>query len=142
MPLKSKLGKKRFRRLYIDEPSEKIPLGRTRDAVLIKDHVLYPSSRILLKRYMRQARRTGMIRDEQEYKIGIKALSAAAMIEADKEGEKYVTPKHVAAGWARTLRVGGGNCPPHRCLRSSVINRVEELRESLPYFGELISPEE
>lgn len=108
-----------------------------RDVLVIQGHLFYPSSMTLVKRYMSHARRTGMIRDPEEYGVGMQALVSAAMAEADEAGAKFVTPKHVAQGWAQRLSVGGGNHPPHRCLRSSVINRVDELRDSLPYFVDL-----
>lgn len=136
---KPKFAKKRLSRgVLIKELTEARPT-RHPDAFSVKGHVLYPSARSLLKRYVRQARRTGMIRDAHEEQLGIKALFSAAMVEADKSHSTFVTPKHVHIGWYGRLSVGGGNCPPHRCMRSSVINRVDELKESLPYFGELIS---
>ncbi len=138
-PRLTKFTKKRTRRgVLITESAEDRYAGH-RDALSVKGHVLYPSARTLLKRYVRQARRTGMIRDAHEEQLGIKALLSAAMAEADKSNSKVVTPKHVYLGWYGRLSVGGGNHPPHRCYRSSVINRVDELKESLPYFDEFLS---
>ena len=50
---------------------------------------------------------------------------------------KYVTPEHMQARMVRNAQCWRGNCPPHSCIALSVLTRVADLRESLPYFKEL-----
>src|ERR1700749_3393003 len=103
---------------------EKIELPH-RESIVIKDHVVRPTSISLVKSYLRKAQERGLVQDARDYTIGAVALLSAGMGKADEAGVRYVTSRHISRGWAEILRVGGGNCPPHRCMRMSVLKRVD-----------------
>jgi hypothetical protein len=109
-----------------------------RDALMIKGYVIYPSALSQARRYLNRAQDKGLIRDPREYTIGVSALLSAAMAEANEANVKYVSPRHVAKGWTERLSVGGGNCPPHLCFKSSVLARVDHLKETVPHLSEFL----
>jgi hypothetical protein len=104
----------------------------------VSNYVIYPSAMSLVKSYMNKAQEAGLVQSPSDFKVGVRAMIAAGMAKADEHKVKFVTPQHVKLGWSEKLSVGGGNCPPHRCVARSVLNRVEHLRESLPYFKEFL----
>lgn len=110
-----------------------------RASMVIEHHVVRPTSISLVKSYLKKAQEKGLVQDPRDYTIGAAALLSAGMSKADEAGVRYVTPHHINKGWTETLRFGGGNCPPHRCMRRSVLQRVDELKESVPYFGDLLN---
>jgi len=109
-----------------------------RDSLLIKGHIIYPSSISMVKRYMHKAQAAGFIHNPREFTVGVTALLSAGMAEADQNKERHVKPRHIAGGWSKKLSVGGGNCPPNRCFESSVLRRLAHLKESLPYLSDLL----
>jgi hypothetical protein len=109
-----------------------------RDSIVIKGHVIYPSSISLVKKYLNKAQERGLVRGPHEYTIGISALLSAGMGKADESKIRVVRPSHIKRGWAETLRFGGGNCPPHECFETSVLRRLDELKGKVPYFEDLL----
>lgn len=103
----------------------------------VSGYVIYPSGVQLAKSYVRQAQKTGLVKNTSEFALGVHAMIAAGISKAMEGNVKYVTPEHIRRGWYEKLSVGGGNCPPHSCIALSVLTRVADLRESLPYFKEL-----
>lgn len=122
----------------VQERPRAIIAGSIRVPTRISNFVIYPSAARLAKAYVNRARRAGLVKDPSEFALGLGAMIAAGICKAEENQLKYVTPEHIKRGWSERLSVGGGNCPPHKCIARSVLNKAEELRQSLPFFDELI----
>jgi len=90
------------------------------------------------KRYLLKNQDKGLVRSSQDFATGLSALLSAGMVKASEYNVKYVKPHHIKEGWTEILSVGGGNCPPHDCVARSVLNRVEDLKVSLPRFSDVL----
>lgn len=136
MAKKSKLQPKAT--VEVQEKPKAIATASIRVPVRIANYVIYPSAARLAKAYVNRARRAGLVKDPSEFVLGLGAMIAAGICKAEENQLKYVTPEHIKRGWSERLSVGGGNCPPHKCIARSVLNKAEELRQSLPFFDDLI----
>ena len=93
---------------------------------------IYPSTRDLIFKDLKRAEDVGTIRTMEEYRLCGAALMAAGAHQARERDTILVRPGDVKAGWSGKLRMGPGNCRPHHCLRLSILERENEIREILP----------
>ena len=121
----------------VQEKPKAIVATSIRVPARIANYVIYPSAARLAKAYVNRARRAGLVKDPSEFALGLGAMLAAGICKAEESQLKFVTPEHIKRGWSERLSVGGGNCPPHKCIARSVLNKADELRQSLPFFDDL-----
>ncbi len=120
------------------EPTKQSTSQQHRQIVTLTGYAIYPSSLSLAKQYLFKAQDKGLVRSSQDFGTGLSALLSAGMVKASEYNVKYVKPRHIKEGWTEILSVGGGNCPPHNCVARSVLNRVEDLKVSLPRFSDVL----
>jgi hypothetical protein len=94
--------------------------------------VVHPTTSRVVKRHLVRAVQAGTIAGEKEIRLSAMALMAGAMETAAQAGRRQLRAADVEEGWRDHIMMI--NHPPQRCLRRSVVERVGELRESLPAF--------
>lgn len=96
---------------------------------------IHPKTSQLVKRHVTRALAVGTIASERDVALSAAALVAGGMETAEQAGRKSIRPADVAQGWELIQTI---NCPPHRCLFRSVIERTDDLERTSPAFGRLI----
>lgn len=94
-----------------------------------------PEARTLIVRYVAEAARKRTLKTEEDVNKAVAGLTAAAVAEARDRNSKTVTPHDVRQGWQGRLCLGPGNCPPHECMRRSIVARSGRLSSSLKFYG-------
>jgi len=100
---------------------------------------ILPSAESIVVKVINRSVATGVIRDQEQATISAAALLIAGAQEAHEAGTLRVRPVHVVRGWNDRLASTGGNCPPHKCLKRSILTRVSALREELTDFNRIVS---
>lgn len=124
---------------------EMVELLRRVEALNIR---LSEPARSLVLEELSKAMDSGIIKTAEDQVQGAAALIAAGAqtagwpapskeLELDESvGPAPVTivlePFHLREGWMALA--GGGNHPPHRCFRRTVLEQVAEVEEALPLF--------
>jgi hypothetical protein len=65
--------------------------------------------------------------------IATNALIATGIEWAKTNSILIIEPNHIEQNW-QTIKMGVGNCPPHRCLFSTVISRKSDFAIDVPSF--------
>ncbi len=102
------------------------------------EFAVFPSAQDKIKHDLNQAVAKNTITDERERSIAERALLAAAIEIAHKEGTRMVKAAHVRSGWGNLSIAGPGCNPPRSCIRRSVIERLDEIKERSHVFREMM----
>jgi len=102
-----------------------------------KGYKVFPSTERLVRNYTRKASEYGLITSQQELSFCAATLLSAGVQNAERTRKKTVSPTDIKFAWQR-LSALGGNCPPHQCIRRSIINQKEKLITLLPILKDLI----
>lgn len=97
------------------------------------DFTILPSTNKYINTILRRAAKAGTIKSPDEVITSRIGLTAAAIKAAQVERSKRVSIRHLDAGW-NNFYAYGGNCPPHLCLRRSILERRDNLENSDPVF--------
>jgi hypothetical protein len=103
---------------------------------LIQGHRICPKAILMVKHYCDKAQSRGLILNETDYAVGAAGLIAAGMSTAAEQGTGRVRTVHIKTGWTKLRAL---ECPPDLCIRTSIIQRVDELKESLPHFDDVLA---
>jgi hypothetical protein len=68
--------------------------------------------------------------------IATNALIATGIEWAKTNNIHVIEPAHIERNW-QTIKMGVGNCPPHRCLFTTVISRKSDFEIDVPSFRDL-----
>lgn len=99
-----------------------------------------PSAQDKIKHDLRQATAKRRITNDYERGVAEVALTAAAIEKATEAGTREVTAPHVKMGWRENLCIAPKVCiPASTCIRRSVIERVEELKNRSEVFRVMVS---
>jgi hypothetical protein len=101
--------------------------------------VIYPSSVQLIKYLINRGIGNGVIETEEEKDLVITTITVASIDYVKKHGKNYVRPNDVIGSWKKDISMGPGNCPPHRCMRKSILSTMDEIFESFPHIEKLIT---
>lgn len=102
-----------------------------------KGYKVFPSTERLVRNYTSKASKYGLITSQQEVSLCAATLLSAGVENAKINHKKTVSPTDIKFAWQR-LSALGGNCPPHICMRRSIINQKEKLINLLPILKDLI----
>jgi len=102
-----------------------------------KGYKVFPSTEQLVKQYTSRASEKGLITTNEELLVCQSALLSAGAKTATESKKKTVTVRDIKKGW-RSISILGGNCPPHKCMRRSIIEQKDKLLRTLPGFEDLI----
>ncbi len=94
---------------------------------------ILPSTQNEVGKILKRAVAKGKLTTEEDVAVAAAALISAAAEEAASQGTRQVRVAHLNAGWYQRLAVTG-NCPPHKCLKRSVLERQELLMDSSALF--------
>ncbi|HVF66095.1 MAG TPA: hypothetical protein VM914_00425 [Pyrinomonadaceae bacterium] len=99
-----------------------------------------PSAQDRINLDLRQAVMKGTISGGRESLIARQALTAAAIEKAIEDGTRWVTARHVKRGWLENLSLAGRVCiPARKCVMSSVVARVDEVKDRSAVFRQMIA---
>ena len=106
-----------------------------------RGYVILPSAKSKLKRHIAKAVELGTIKVGGQVRTATAGLVAAGVTTALTEKTMRVTPRHITVGWKKHI-MASGNCPPHKCLLRSVVNREQELIKKNQVFASLVTVKE
>jgi len=115
-----------------------IVVSKVGDEVQNRGFRIFPSTRQTIVHVIARGVSRGVIENAEDATISAAALMAAGVQEASEQGTVRVRSKHILRGWRERLATTGGNCPPHRCMKRSILMRVSMLRAELPGFDDLV----
>ena len=92
-----------------------------------------PSTQNEVNKILKRALEKGKLKTDEDVAVAAAALVSAAAEEAASQGTRQVRVAHLNAAWNLRLAVKG-NCPPHRCLKRSVLERQEMIMDSSALF--------
>ena len=98
-------------------------------------HRLYPGAERWLRYEVTKALTVGTLDNPDDVRRSAAAVVAAA---AEMTRSKSLGVRDMKRGW-EALR-GPGNCPPHRCFFSTVVERADEVSQQFPLFERLAGP--
>jgi hypothetical protein len=106
-------------------------------------HHIDPGARKTVKFYCDKAEQGGLISDNRDYATCVSALISAGIEKATQNSSVIVTEDLIKEGWETKLSiyaggVGGAACPPWKCVRRSVLDRVDSLKITMPTFKDLL----
>ncbi|MBR9802594.1 hypothetical protein GYB59_13330 [bacterium] len=91
-----------------------------------------------LSRLLKKSIRAGTIRKLQDINKAVAALAAAGIEHSKQTGSmRRVNIEDIEEGWKSIAAVG--NCPPHKCLWRSVVQREAQIQETLSDYTEILS---
>lgn len=128
-----------MKKKYTSTRLRKAPLEDMTAAVQDFGLRLYPSAQRYLWTSLQKAQDKHLIRTADDMYTCKIALLSAGIEEARKEHADAVRVRHVQEGWRRRLSVGPGNCPPYRCARRSILERLDEVEANIPAYRELLA---
>lgn len=95
---------------------------------------LLPSAQVKLKNIVTRCERVGTVEDPSQGAEVAVVLTAAGIEAAQRGNTKVIGVPELIQGW-NYVRMGSGNCPPHRCVRTSVISRsATDLSAKVPFL--------
>lgn len=128
-PKRKKIGTRSRKALLTD-------IAQAVDAMGMK---LYPTT----ERYIKISSRRTQVKypglNQQDLHHCKVALVAAGIEEARQKGNVVVRIGDIKKGWAGRLSLGPGNCPPFRCAKRSIVDRLDEVQAQMPTYRELTS---
>lgn len=124
-------------RFGLKKMNVEIVVATVGDEVENQGFKIFPSTEQAVVHVIARGVSSGVIQNEQDATLSAAALLAAGVQEADEQGTVLVRAGHVRRGWRERLASTGGNCPPHKCMRSSILMKAEVLRAELPGFKDI-----
>lgn len=91
-----------------------------------------PSAVVKVNRVIQRSKRHRTIKNDRDASLVVAAFFSAAAEEASEAGGRRITVRHVDQAWEKLAITG--NCPPHKCVERSIIQRREILEKELPMF--------
>lgn len=98
---------------------------------------VYPSAEQMIRSYVNRAYERGTIHNLQEGLFAALVLLAIAAEDAQKQHKFTVSPDNIEEAWEK-IALFPGNCPPHICMRRSIIEKHEEYMNKLALLQSLI----
>ncbi len=95
------------------------------------------SSRDFLQEALTLACNAGKLETPHDITIMSATFVGTAMSLAQHEGLQQVSRLLIYRAWNERLSLGG-NCPPHVCVKISVLDRFNTLRVDYPIISELL----
>jgi len=100
----------------------------------------FPTSQREIKKIVNKAIASGTIRTTKEKQQVIATITAVSVNDVKSRKKGAVRVKNIYDGW-KDIKMVGGNCPPHLCVRRSVITRFEQLKKDYPGINLIINKE-
>lgn len=107
------------------------------DGLVIK-YTLFPKTQDEIKNRLKKVQGKTGIKDERELAIGRAAFIAAGIQRARELNVRAVRPRHVMHGYDKDFRISLEH-PIDMCFPTSVLKRVDKLKEEFPIFRSLVN---
>jgi hypothetical protein len=96
---------------------------------------VFPSAVDKVNQVIKRSKKHRTITSDGEASLVAAAFFSAAAEEASEAGVRKITVKYLDQAWDKLAMTG--NCPPHKCVRRSIIQRRDILEKEMPMFRAL-----